>query len=185
MPRYGMFTGNMLIALIIVPLFFGMYGFYDRPSKGPVDEGSSPVRTTDRKAPRQSSDEHSQYLFLNAADSKYFWFTEYPEINEPSFLEKYIVQTEELVKYTDSARIKTQISLLIACQGKGLGFYYDWALKPHEMMGRTLSCEFLFEELNLLRDEIHKLYDEETRPYSLAKYARLTRKIAEADAMFR
>ena len=178
---------NTILVLtgISMPILYLLWGSYDRPTKGPVDEGYSPVRTTYRKAPRQSSDEHSQYLFLNAADSKYFWFTGYPEINEPSFLEKYIVQTEELVKYTDSAIIKTQISLLIACQGKGLGFYYAFARKAHEMMGRTLSCEFLFEELNLLRDEIHKLYDEETRPYSLAKYARLTRKIAEADAMFR
>ena len=140
---------------------------------------------TKERKPRQTNEEHSQYLFKNVADSRAYWFTESPEVNETDFLSQYILQTAELVEFTDIGKVKEHLQMLTAVQAKSQTTFFDFDGDAHELEGRTLSCEYLFGELNLIRDAVHKLYDEENRPYSLDKYPTLTRTSAEADLMFR
>ena len=189
--------------VVTIPIVYILWEYFKSPViKGPTDEQVDLERKaarqrsdstedpfvslpTKQREPRQTNEEHSQYLFKNVADSRAYCFTESPEVNETDFLSQYILQTAELVEFTDIEKLKEHLQRLTAVQAKSQTTFFDFDGDAHELEGRTLSCEYLFGELNLIRDAVHKLYDEESRPYSLAKYPTLTRKSAETDLLFR
>ena len=138
---------------------------------------------------RQSLEDAANFVFLNDMDKQRFYMTEHPEINEPANLERYIDTTIQLCFDFDTRPEKISLAILQRLkniQEKGDAIFST--SKGHMINTqnvKTLSCEYLFQELNAVRDAVHALYTDENRPYKMAEYPPLTYELAEEFIEFR